>query len=147
MTYEKIWEYIYDIPKFTTKNSLEHTKELLAALGSPHRRFEVLHVAGSNGKGSVCAFLNSVLCEAGLTVAMFTSPHLTCMEERFVINGQRCSRADFCEAFVQVKEVADRLAAEREFAHPTFFETLFVMGMLIFKKYDVRYLVLETGLG
>lgn len=147
MTYEEICEYIYDIPKFTTKNSLEHTKELLAALGSPHRRFEVLHVAGSNGKGSVCAFLNSVLCEAGLPVAMFTSPHLTCMEERFVINGQRCSRADFCEAFEQVNEVADRLAAEREFAHPTFFETLFVMGMLIFKKYDVRYLVLETGLG
>lgn len=147
MTYEEICDYIYDIPKFTKKNSLAHTKELLAALGSPERRFEVIHVAGSNGKGSVCAFLNSVLCEAGLPTAMFTSPHLVCMEERFVVNGHKCSREDFCEAFEQVKETVERLNAHSGFAHPTFFEFLFVMGMLIFAKYRIRYLVLETGLG
>lgn len=146
MTYEEICEYIYDIPKFTKKNSLEHTKELLKRLGNPQRRFEVIHVAGSNGKGSVCAYINSVLCEAKLATGMFTSPHLVCMEERFQINGRNCTKEDFIRAFERVKTVVEQM--ERDgLAHPSFFEYLFVMGMLIFAEHQVKYLVLETGLG
>ncbi len=146
VTYEKICEYIYDIPKFTKKNSLEHTREILRRLGNPHRRFEVIHVAGSNGKGSVCAFINSVLCQAGLTTGLFTSPHLVCMEERFQINGRNCSREDFIRAFEQVYAVVTKMQQEG-LPHPSFFEYLFLMGMLIFSEYRVKYLVLETGLG
>ena len=146
VTYEKICEYIYDIPKFTKKNGLEHTKELLRRLGNPHRPFEVIHVAGSNGKGSVCAFINSVLCEAELAVGMFTSPHLVCMEERFQINGRNCSKEDFIWAFEQVKAAVEEMERDK-LPHPSFFEYLFAMGMLIFARHKVRYLVLETGLG
>ncbi len=64
-TYEEIVEAILEIPKFTTKNKLEHTKELLYRLGNPQKCFQVIHVAGSNGKGSVCAYIESVLLKAG----------------------------------------------------------------------------------
>ena len=76
MTYEEICNYIYEIPKFTKKNSLEHTKEMLQRLSIREHQFEIIHVAGSNGKGSVCAFINQVLVEHGCEVGLFTSPHL-----------------------------------------------------------------------
>ncbi|MGN0343232.1 MAG: bifunctional folylpolyglutamate synthase/dihydrofolate synthase [Roseburia sp.] len=146
MTYEEICDYIYAIPKFTKKNDLNHTRELLRRLHIMERRFEIIHVAGSNGKGSVCAYLHQVLKDAGLRVGMFTSPHLVCMEERFVVNGQRCSRAEFIESFEAVAEVVEQMEADG-LAHPSFFEYLFAMGMYYFQKKQVRYLILETGLG
>lgn len=146
MTYEEICDYIYSIPKFTKKNDLNHTRELLDRLKIRSRRFEIIHVAGSNGKGSVCAYLHQVLKEAGCPVGMFTSPHLVCMEERFVVNGQRCSRADFVESFDAVAAVVEQMQADG-LAHPSFFEYLFAMGMYYFQKKQVRYLILETGLG
>lgn len=146
MTYEKICDYIYEIPKFTKKNSLEHTRELLRRLAIHEQAFEIIHVAGSNGKGSVCAFLNQVLCENGISTGMFTSPHLVCMEERFVIQGKKCSGEDFVEAFEAVRDVVETMQADG-LAHPSFFEFLFAMGMYLFKKHKVKYLILETGLG
>ena len=146
VTYEKICEYIYDIPKYTKKNGLEHTKELLKRLGNPQNEFKVIHVAGSNGKGSVCAFINSVLCRAGKQTGLFTSPHLVCMEERFQLNGTNCTKEDFISAFEVVKNTVDKMQ-EEGLAHPAFFEFLFAMGMVIFAKYRTEYVVLETGLG
>lgn len=146
VTYEKICEYIYDIPKFTKKNGLEHTKKLLEYMGNPQRKFEVIHVAGSNGKGSVCAFISSVLVHAGKQTGLFISPHLVCMEERFQINGRNCSREDFIEAFEVVKAAVDKMQKDNE-AHPSFFEFLFAMGMHIFASYKLDYVILETGLG
>ena len=146
MTYEKACEYIYSIPKFTKKNGLEHTKKLLKRMGNPQNRFEVIHVAGSNGKGSVCAFINSVLCVAKKPTGLFVSPHLICMEERFVVNGKNCTQEDFLESFSQVKKVVDQMQ-EEGLAHPAFFEFLFAMGMEIFAKNKVQYVILETGLG
>lgn len=146
MTYEKICEYIYEIPKFTKKNDLTHTKELLRRLKIAEQQFEIIHVAGSNGKGSVCAFINQVLVEQGVSVGLFTSPHLVCMEERFVINGRQCSREQFVESFHVVKQVVEEMENEG-MPHPAFFEFLFAMGLFLFAKEKVRYLVLETGLG
>lgn len=146
MTYEEICAYIYKIPKFTKKNGLSHTKELLKRLGICEHAFRIIHVAGSNGKGSVCAFLQQALTEGGCSVGMFTSPHLVRMEERFVINGQMCSREDFEESFHAVKNVVEDME-EDGFAHPAFFEYLFAMGMYLFWKHRVHYLILETGLG
>ncbi len=146
MTYEEICEYIYKIPKFTKKNSLAHTKELMRRLKNPQDSFAVIHVAGSNGKGSVCAFISSILREAGFRTGLFTSPHLVCMEERFCIDGKNCSREDFVWAYGQVRQAVAEMQEEK-MAHPSFFEYLFAMGMVIFKKKGVKYLVLETGLG
>lgn len=146
MTYEEICDYIYEIPKFTKKNGLAHTKELLRRLRIMEHRFEIIHVAGSNGKGSVCAFINQALQEQEASVGMFTSPHLVCMEERFVIDGQMCTREEFVEAFHAVMEVVDGMVSDGLF-HPSFFEFLFAMGMYIFQKRNVKYLILETGLG
>ena len=86
MNYEEAVAYIEETPKFTTKNKLEHTKECLRRLGSPEERFKVIHVAGTNGKGSTCAFLTSILREAGYSCGLFTSPHLVVINERFQIN-------------------------------------------------------------
>jgi dihydrofolate synthase/folylpolyglutamate synthase len=146
VTYEKICEYIYNIPKYTKKNGLEHTRELLDRLGNPQNEFKVIHVAGSNGKGSVCAFVNSVLYRAGKQTGLFTSPHLVCMEERFQMNGTNCTKDDFVAAFEMVKDVVDKMQ-EEGLAHPAFFEFLFAMGMVIFAKYNMEYVILETGLG
>ena len=74
--------YIEEIPKFTTKHPLEHTKELLRRLGDPQDNMKVIHVAGTNGKGSTCAYLASMLAEGGYRTGLFTSPHLVTINDR-----------------------------------------------------------------
>ena len=83
--YKNAVEYLLSIPKFTKKNSLDHTKELLGTLGNPQDQMKIIHVAGSNGKGSVCMFLDHILRAAGKKTGLFTSPHLEDIRERFVI--------------------------------------------------------------
>lgn len=143
-TYGAAVDYINATPKFTTKNSMEDTARFWARLGYPAKNGKILHIAGTNGKGSVCAYLCSVLRKAGISCGMFTSPHLVTMRERFVINGEMVSEADFLYAFRVVMEEVKRLAPAY---HPTFFELLFFMAMVLFEKYGVEYVVLETGLG
>ena len=92
LTYEEVCNYIEEIPKFTVKHSPEHTKRLLACLGHPERDFAVIHVAGSNGKGSVCRAVSHVLTENGTRTGLFISPHLVCMEERMQINEQNSTK-------------------------------------------------------
>lgn len=145
-TYEETVERILEIPKFTTKNTLAHTREFLNRLGNPQNRFRVIHVAGSNGKGSVCAYIDSVLRMAGKKTGLFTSPHLVHLEERFALEGKPCSQQDFVHAADEVEQVV--LAMEQDgLPHPTFFEYVFAMGMVIFAHGQVEYAVVETGLG
>lgn len=146
MNYEEAVAYIEETPKFTTKNSLEHTKECLRRLGNPQNTFKVIHVAGTNGKGSTCAFLTSILREAGYSCGLFTSPHLVEINERFQINEEIITDQVFLDAFCIVKALADELLAEGSY-HPTYFEMLFLMGMVIFAEAGVDYVTLETGLG
>ena len=146
MNYEEAVAYIEEIPKFTTKNKMEHTKECLKRLGDPQDKFRVIHVAGTNGKGSTCAFLTSVLREAGYSCGLFTSPHLVVINERFQINEKNIDDETFLHAFCKVKALADELVEEGNY-HPTYFEFLFLMGMVIFADAGVDYVVLETGLG
>ena len=145
-TYEEAVAYIENIPKFTTKNKLEHTRKCLDLLGSPDKDRKIIHVAGTNGKGSVCAFLSSMLEQGGFRCGLFISPHLVKINERFQINEVMISDQRFTEAFTEVKNLADRLVEEGDY-HPTYFEFLFLMGMIVFKQEDVDYIVLETGLG
>jgi dihydrofolate synthase/folylpolyglutamate synthase len=148
-TYEKTQQYILEMPKFTKKNSLDDTRLFLEILGSPEKDKKIIHVAGTNGKGSVCAYLCSVLTKAGYRTGMFTSPHLVEMRERFRIGKTLITEERFLQGFLMVM---GRLEEMREKSgkteyHPTFFELLFLMGMVIFREEKVEYIVLETGLG
>lgn len=139
--YEQAVEYILDVPKFTKKNDMSDTKRFLKKLKNPEKDMKIIHIAGTNGKGSVCAYLCSVLKEAGFLTGMFTSPHLVDIRERFRIGGEMISEEQFLQVFLQVYENIDGDY------HPTFFEYLFFMAILLFKKAKVDYCILETGLG
>ena len=92
-------KYISATPKFTKKNSMDNTEKFLAHLGYPAQNCKILHVAGTNGKGSVCAYLSTVLRKAGISCGMFVSPHLVTMRERFVIDGEMVTEEAFLESF------------------------------------------------
>ena len=142
--------YLYDIPRFTSKHGIEETKVFLEKLGSPDLSMKIIHVAGTNGKGSVCAYLDSVLRKAGLKVGLFTSPHLVDICERFRINGENISYGEFYSEFINIYDSLDWEAIEKDKPgayHPTFFEFLFFMAMELFKKAGVEWCILETGLG
>ncbi len=147
-SYAAAERYLLEIPRFTKKNSMENTRGFLRHLGYAGNQ-KIIHVAGTNGKGSVCAYLRSILQEAGFTTGMFISPHLVNMRERFVINGEMISEEDFLWAcrlvFKKLRDLPDAL--KKEAYHPTFFEYLFFMAMLLFQREKVEYIVLETGLG
>lgn len=142
MTYDEAVRYILDIPKYADKRDLEDTKADLHRLGDPDSRMKIIHVAGTNGKGSTCAFMNSVLRAAGYHVAMFTSPHLVDIRERFAVDDRMVSKDTFLQAFNRVREVVSGGSS-----HPSFFEYLFLMAMAIFDKAHCDFVILETGLG
>ena len=145
-TYQEAVDYILKTPKFTTKNDLGHTKALLHFLGNPQDKLKIIHVAGTNGKGSVCVYLDSILQAEGKTVGRFTSPHLEKINERIVINGQDVSDELFLESFNRTLEVVKEMELLGH-SHPTFFEFMFGMAVVSFAKKKVEYGVLETGLG
>lgn len=135
------------MPKFTKKTSLQHTRLILEEMGNPDHDLKIIHVAGTNGKGSVCAYLNSMLTEGGYKVGLFTSPHLVRTNERFMIAGVPVDDDTFCAAFDKVMEASRRVMEEKGESHPTYFEILLLMGLEIFHEKEVDYVVLETGLG
>lgn len=143
-SYQEAEAYIFATPKFTRKNTMEDTGLFYEFLGSPGEGQKIIHVAGTNGKGSVCSYLNTILGEAGQTVGMFTSPHLVKLTERFVINGEDAAEEELLEAF---RQVMDKVTEYGKKYHPTFFELLFFMAMVLFEKRKVDFIILETGLG
>ncbi|MBR1692191.1 MAG: bifunctional folylpolyglutamate synthase/dihydrofolate synthase [Lachnospiraceae bacterium] len=161
MTQEQEWEkaeaYIYQIPKFTKKNTLDHTRQWYARLGNPAGSAKIIHVAGTNGKGSVCNYLSRFLTADGMQVGMFVSPHLISMNERIVVNGEIIDKKCFLEEYRRLRKVIDETLVQgsREdlqpsgvlLYHPTFFEFLFLLAMLIFERKKTEIVILETGLG
>ena len=123
-----------------------HTREFMRRLGNPCQGRKVLHVAGTNGKGSVCAYMQAILLFEGKRVGFFTSPHLVKLNERIRINGKDIDDDTFCRIFAKVRQVAEELEKEG-LEHPSYFEFLYGMGMLAFEENDAEYIVLETGLG
>ncbi|RDU22259.1 bifunctional folylpolyglutamate synthase/dihydrofolate synthase [Anaerosacchariphilus polymeriproducens] len=146
MNYEETVEYIMGISKFTKKHTLDNTKQLLKELGSPEKKLKIIHVAGTNGKGSVCAYLASLLSQTERKVGLFTSPHLEDIRERIKINGEMISKEIFLEAFQSVEKIANKME-EQGYHYPNFFEFIFAMSLFVFRKEKVEYAVLETGLG
>lgn len=146
MTYQEAVAYIEEIPKFTEKHSLAYIRDFLKRMGNPGMDRKIIHVAGTNGKGSVCAYMQAVLLEMGRQTGFFTSPHLISINERIVVDREQIDDAEFLAVFEQVKETVDGMAADGV-SHPSYFEFLFGMAMLAFAQADVEYIILETGLG
>ena len=145
-TYEEAVAYIEELPKFTRKHTLEHTKLFLKRLGNPAVDRKIVHVAGTNGKGSVCAYLQAILMAEGKRTGFFTSPHLVSVNERIRVNNVQIDNMTFLEVFREVLETVQQMV-EEGIEHPSYFEFLFGMGMKAFEKTDVEYIILETGLG
>jgi len=159
-TFEEAEGYLNETPRFTTKNTLEDTRAFLHRLGDPDRKMKIIHVAGTNGKGSVCAYMRSILEAAGYRVALFTSPHLVDIRERFVVEGEMVSREDFLRAFLHIYNLLDWESLEASEPdeggwarsgnagyHPTYFEYLFFIAMVLFPEREPDFCILETGLG
>lgn len=146
MTYHECIEYINSIPKFTKKTELSNTVRMLEILGIDRNMPGIIHVAGTNGKGSVCTYIAGILEEAGYRVALFTSPHLVDLEERIQINHNQVSKEEFRMACEEVCHISRKMEQEG-YLHPAYFEFLFGMAMLLFVRKRAEFIVLETGIG
>ncbi|MEO0414249.1 MAG: folylpolyglutamate synthase/dihydrofolate synthase family protein [Verrucomicrobiota bacterium] len=144
MTYDENIEWLYSTIKFGIKLGLENPTKLLVEFGvdAQLEGRKILHVAGTNGKGSVCAFSEQILSDAGLKVGLYTSPHLVTIRERFKINGELIAE----EELSRLIEFVRSKTANWEHS-PTFFEITFLVGLLAFCQADCDVIILETGLG
>lgn len=153
-SYADAEHFLDDVPRFTRKNPMEETKGFYEFIQSrDHGRYieknlgKVIHVAGTNGKGSVCAFLQSICLESGYRTGMFTSPHLVTTRERFCVDGTMISEEVFMEAFCWLSDRITEYHRIRPEYFPTYFERLFFMGIYVFAGAGVDITILETGLG
>ena len=146
MSYDEIVTYIYNIPKFTKKRTMAETKSLMDFFGNPQEKFTYIHIAGTNGKGSVSAMLENCIRACGHKTGLFTSPHLVKINERICIDNEMISDEDFVALFNEVKAKIDDYIRQGG-THPTFFEMLYLMAMIWFEKCGIEYAIVETGLG
>lgn len=142
-SYDECVNYILNIPKFHSKGSLEDVRRLLDQVYTSTSR-RIIHVAGTNGKGSVCSFISSMLQSAGYHTAVFTSPHLARINERISLDGRMICDEAFVECFEAILNLVKK---EKQGYHPSFFEFLFLMAMRYFDTSNADIIILETGLG
>ncbi len=144
MTYPEAIQFLYDLRFFGAKFGLENTFKLAAQVGNPQNRLRFIHVAGTNGKGSTCAMLESIYRASGLRVGLFTSPHLVSFRERIQVNRQFIGEADVVRL---IEELKPTFAQFPDGHHPTFFEVVTVMALKFFAEQNCDLVVWETGLG
>ncbi len=150
MRFDEAQDYLYSLGNEVSamKLGLESIGKVLAALGGPHDRYKKVQIAGTNGKGSVCAFLDSMCRTAGIRTGLFTSPHLVSITERIKINGEDISETQFAELATLVRETCENLVRTGELESvPTYFEQVTAIGLKAFEDACVELVVLETGLG
>lgn len=142
MTYEEALDYLNTYGWNKTVLGLDRTSELLDRVGNPHKGLKFIHVAGTNGKGSTCAMVESVLRAQGYKTGFYPSPFIQDFRERIQVSGQMISKADLTRL---TKTVAD--CAEAMDEHPTHFELITAIGMLYFKEQKCDIVILEVGMG
>ena len=150
ITFEEAVAYLKDMPRFTVKKNPADSRDLkwfLKKLGNPEQDLRIIHVAGTNGKGSVCAYMSSILQEAGYRTAVFTSPHLVDMRERFTVNGKMISEEDFLQVYRAVGDALQEANSVTPEFVLNFYEYLFCMALLCFAEEKPDYCIIETGLG
>ncbi len=142
MNYNEALNYIHSISWLGSKPGLSRTNELLKLLGDPHKKLKFIHIAGTNGKGSVAAMLSGILTEAGYKTGLYTSPYIERFNERMRINGLDISDDDLCRLTEMIKTYAESMTD-----HPTEFELITCLAMKFFCEQKCDIVVLETGLG
>lgn len=143
MSYQGTIAYLYGLQKHGMKFGLDNIRRLMTASGQPHSSFRSVHVAGTNGKGSTAAMIESILRTGGLRTGLFTSPHLVNFTERIRVNGKEIPERDVIALADEVRS----LSGQTEDFSPTFFEVVTAMAFIYFRRMKVDWAVVETGLG
>lgn len=146
MLYEEAVNYIFGLRKFGSAPGVLREEELLKRLGNPEKNLNIIHVAGTNGKGSVCSYIESILRKLGYKTGLFTSPHLVRVNERIRINNICVDNKIFMQAFNRVYETSRKMIKDG-LDGAAFFDYIMAMAMLIFDEENVDYVIMETGLG
>ncbi len=144
MTYQQAIDWLYELRLLGSRLGLENPRQLAKLAGNPQDRLKIIHVAGTNGKGSVCAMLECIYRVQGYKTGLFTSPHLVSFRERIQVNREWVSKEDIIQ---QVGVMQMRLQQFPEDQTPTFFEVITVMALEYFAQCDCDIVLLETGLG
>ena len=144
MTYAEAIDYLYGLQMFGAKFGLENTFRLAALAGAPQEKLRFIHVAGTNGKGSTCAMLESIYRADGLRIGLFTSPHLVSFAERIQVNRQVANEREIARLVDEMHVLLKEFSAE---AHPTFFEVVTVMALKYFAEKKCDLVIWETGMG
>jgi dihydrofolate synthase/folylpolyglutamate synthase len=148
MNHQECLKYLEKIQNLGIKFGLDNVQEILSAFHDPHLKYPSVLVAGSNGKGSVCAMLARILTLHGLQVGLFSSPHLVDVEERIRIGENLIPRSTFCRLLTELREKIDRLIAEKKLLNPpTYFEHICCLAFLYFGEEQVDLALLEVGMG
>lgn len=142
MTYQEALTYIHSVNWTFCKPGLDRIKALCAALGDPQKDLRLIHVAGTNGKGSFCAMTAAILKAAGYRTGLFTSPYIRTFNERMMVNGEMISEEELAQLTAFVRPIADGMADK-----PTEFELITAIAFLHFKRQGCDVVVLETGMG
>lgn len=145
MKYNEVIKWLFDLETFGVKLGLKRIVKLLELMGNPERKLRVIHVGGTNGKGSVCSMLSYILSEAGYKVGFYSSPHLHDVRERLKINNNPIPKKRFLNILEKVKDYTDLIKDKYHF--PTFFEVLTAAAFQYFYEEKVDFAILEVGLG
>lgn len=146
MHYQEAIEYLRKLTKFGYNFGLERITELLRRFDNPHLKLQVIHIGGTNGKGSTAAMISSILKESDYRVGTFTSPHLSSYTERFCINGQRMPEQVVADLLNELRPHLESMVSNG-YEHPTEFEVGTAMAFIYFHREKVDFVVLEVGLG
>lgn len=146
MTERQILDWIHSTEKFGSVLGLKSIRELMNRLGNPQEQLQFIHVAGTNGKGSICSMLASVLTESGYKTGLYTSPYIEQFRERIRIDGIMISESELVTCGNEVKKACEEMVRDG-LSHPTEFELVTAIGFLYYAKQKCDYVVLEVGLG
>jgi dihydrofolate synthase/folylpolyglutamate synthase len=147
MDVEATLEHLYRLERFGIKLGLENIRTLLSRMADPHRGLRAVHVTGTNGKGSVCAYVASALQAAGHRVGLYTSPHLVRFNERIRVDGLEIPDADVLRLWRNMQPAIESTAGRNRVNHPTFFEVTTAMAFAYFRERQVDVAVVEVGMG
>jgi dihydrofolate synthase/folylpolyglutamate synthase len=146
MNYEEALQFIHSTYRFGSKLGLERIKRLMYLLGNPQNTYKIIHVAGTNGKGSTCSLIHDVLMEAGYKTGLFISPYLEEFTERIQINKHHINKDSLARITALVNDKVSLMLSEG-YDHPTEFEIVTAIGFKYFQEENIDFLVLEVGLG
>lgn len=147
MNYQQTLKALYHRNEFNIKLGLENIRRLLQLLGNPHDRFPAIHIAGTNGKGSVANYLASILKAAGYRTGLYTSPHLVDFRERIQVDGKKLTQSDVIEGLKKIEALIKKEKRRNASFSPTYFEIVTALALDHFSQKKVEVAILETGLG